>query len=126
MSIKVTTFESAEHLKTPAEFAAFLNDAFETGAPNEIVYALGIAARARGMSQIAKDTHLGRESLYKAFRPGSKPEFATAFKVMRSLGVMVIAKPLKKKKAAITSAKKQRATPKRVKVERVGGGARAA
>lgn len=103
MQLKLTPFDPAEHLKTPAEIAAFLNDALETGSPDDVVHALGIAARAHGMAQVAKDTELGRESLYKAFKPGARPEFATALKVMRSLGLSVVAKPIKRgaaKKAA--------------------------
>lgn len=99
-TLTVTRFDAAERLKSPAEIAAFLNDAFETGSPDEILHALGIAARARGMSQVSKDTELGRESLYKVFRPGAKPESATALKVMRSLGLTMVMKPSGVRKSA--------------------------
>ncbi|TDU28447.1 putative addiction module antidote protein [Panacagrimonas perspica] len=89
MPLKTTKFDAAEYLKTPEDVASFLNDAFETGAPEEIVHALGIAARARGMTEVAKLAGVGRESLYKALGEGGNPEFSTVMKVAQALGVVL-------------------------------------
>ena len=60
---------------------------FEDGDPALIAHALGVVARAKGMSRIAQAAGLGRESLYKALSPDGNPEFATVLKVMRALGL---------------------------------------
>ena len=67
--------------------AAYLEAALEDGDPRVVVHALGNIARARGMSQIARDTGLGRESLYKALSPDGNPEFATVLRVVQALGL---------------------------------------
>ena len=67
--------------------AAYLEAALEDGDPALIAAALGDIARAKGMSQIARETGLGRESLYKALSPDSNPEFSTVLKVVRALGL---------------------------------------
>jgi probable addiction module antidote protein len=64
-----------------------MNAVLETENPDLLLLALGDIARARGMAQIAKETGLGRESLYKALTPGAKPRFDTVLKVARALGV---------------------------------------
>ena len=74
--------------------AAYLEAALEDGEPAVVVQALGTIARARGMSQIARDTGLGRESLYKALSPEGNPEFATVLKVVRALGLKLHAEPV--------------------------------
>ncbi len=81
------TWDVAEHLKTDADMAAYLEAAIEDGDPAVISAAVGDIARAKGMSQIARETGLGRESLYKALSPGGNPEFATILKVVRALGL---------------------------------------
>ena len=65
----------------------------ETDDPDLLLLALGYVARARGMAQVAKDSGLGRESLYKALAPGAKPGFDTALKVARALCVRFAARP---------------------------------
>lgn len=80
-------WDAAEHLETEEDMAIYLDVALEDGDPSLIVAALGDIARARGMSQIARDTGLGRESLYKALSPRGNPEFATVLKVVRALGL---------------------------------------
>ncbi|MCX6023259.1 MAG: putative addiction module antidote protein [Chloroflexi bacterium] len=67
--------------------AAYLEAALEDGDPGLITTALGDIARAKGMAQIARESGLGRESLYKALSPEGKPEFATVLKVVRALGL---------------------------------------
>lgn len=77
----------AEHLKTEEDMAAYLEAALEEGDPALIAAALGDIARAKGMSHIARETGLGRESLYKALSPEGNPELATVLKVLRVLGL---------------------------------------
>jgi len=85
--IKTMPWDAVEHLKTDADMAAYLEAAIEDGDPAVISAAVGDIARAKGMSQIARETGLGRESLYKALSPGGNPEFATILKVVRALGL---------------------------------------
>ncbi|MEW6714277.1 MAG: addiction module antidote protein [Nitrospirota bacterium] len=85
--VKTTPWDAAEHLKTEEDMAAYLEAAIEEGDPVVISAAIGDIARAKGMSQIARETGLGRESLYKALSPGGNPEFATILKVVRALGL---------------------------------------
>jgi probable addiction module antidote protein len=89
---KTRRYDAAEYLETAEDMAAYLEAALEDGEPAVIVQALGAIARARGMSQIARDTGLGRESLYKALSPEGNPEFATVLKVVRALGLKLHAK----------------------------------
>ena len=84
---KTRPYDAAEYLETPEDMAAYLEAALEDGDPTVVTHALGTIARARGMSQIARDTGLGRESLYKALSPGGNPEFVTVLKVVRALGL---------------------------------------
>jgi len=84
---KTRPYDAAEYLETAEDMAAYLEAALEDGDPAVVTHALGTIARARGMSQIARDTGLGRESLYKALSPGGNPEFATVLKVVRALGL---------------------------------------
>jgi probable addiction module antidote protein len=84
---KTRRYDAAEYLETPEDMAAYLEAALEDGEPAVIVQALGAIARARGMTQIARDTGLGRESLYKALSHEGNPEFATVLKVVRALGI---------------------------------------
>ena len=77
----------AEHLKTDEDMAAYLEAALEDGDPVLITHVLGTIARAKGMTQLARDTGLGRESLYKALSAEGNPEFATVLKVVRALGL---------------------------------------
>jgi probable addiction module antidote protein len=86
---RMTPYDVSEHLRTPEEMAAYL-DAWLEGAPDDavgIAKALGDIARAKGMSQVAKDAGLSRESLYRALSADSSPSFATVLKVARALGV---------------------------------------
>ncbi len=80
-------WDAAEHLKSDEDIVAYLEAAFEDGDPALIAAALGDIARARGMTKVAADAGLGRESLYKALSPNGNPEFATVLKVMQALGL---------------------------------------
>ncbi|HEX4952077.1 MAG TPA: addiction module antidote protein [Thermoanaerobaculia bacterium] len=88
-STKTTPYDVAEHLRTPDEMAAYL-DAWLEEAPDDaagITRALGDIARAKGMTQVAKDAGLSRESLYRALSEQGNPSFATVLKVVKALGV---------------------------------------
>jgi len=81
------SWDAAEHLETAEDMAAYLEAALEDGDPALVAAALGDIARAKGMTQIASETGLGRESLYRALSPEGNPEFATVLKVVRALGL---------------------------------------
>jgi probable addiction module antidote protein len=87
MPLETFPYDSAELLDSPEAVAAYMEAAFETEDPAFIAHAFGIAARARGMSQIAKDAGLSRESLYRALGENGNPEFATVLKVAKALGL---------------------------------------
>lgn len=80
-------FDLAEHLKTAADIAAYLTLVIEDGDDSELAHALGVAARARGMSEVAQAAGMTREALYKALRPGAHPRFETVRRVCQALGV---------------------------------------
>jgi probable addiction module antidote protein len=84
---RTKSWDAAEHLKSDKEIAAYLEAALEDGDPVLVAAALGDIARAKGMTEIAREAGLGRESLYKALSPGGNPEFATILKVVRALGL---------------------------------------
>jgi probable addiction module antidote protein len=87
MAVKTTRFDSAAYLDSDAAIGAYLEEALATDDPAFIAQALGTVARARGMTQIAKETGLSRESLYKALSAEGNPEFSTVIRVMRALGL---------------------------------------
>jgi probable addiction module antidote protein len=89
MAVKLKKWDSAEHLKTEEDMARYWEACLEEGGddPAFITAALGTIARARGMSDLARETGLTREGLYKALSPGGNPEFATVMKVIRALGL---------------------------------------
>ena len=91
--LKTMPFDPAEYLATPRALAIYMSEALETGDSAYIMHALGVVARAKGMAEIARQTGLGRESLYKALREGGNPEFGTVVRVMRALGLSMTAKP---------------------------------
>ena len=84
---KTRAWDAAEHLETEEDMAAYLEAALAESDPALVAAALGDIARAVGMAQIARQTGLGRESLYKALSPEGNPEFATVLKVVRALGL---------------------------------------
>lgn len=89
MSLKTTPYDAAKYLDTEEAVAAFLADAFDSGDDAVFQEALQIAARARGMSEVARSAGLGRESLYKALQADAQPRFSTVRKVMAALGVQL-------------------------------------
>lgn len=93
---KTIAYDVAEQLRTPEEMAAYL-DAWLTDAPDDaagIARALGDIARAKGMTQVARDSGLSRESLYKALSENGNPSFATVLKVAKALGVRLHAQAI--------------------------------
>ncbi len=80
-------WDAADYLETEEDVVLYLEAAFEDGDPGLIAAALGDIARAKGMTTVAAEAGLGRESLYKALSPDGNPEFATVLKVMRALGL---------------------------------------
>ncbi|MFM2345366.1 MAG: hypothetical protein RL654_119 [Pseudomonadota bacterium] len=86
-------FDVAEHLKDEEDIAAYLTVVLEDGDAGLLADALGHIAKARGMTQIAKDSGLGREALYKALRPGAHPRFDTISRVCAALGVQLMVVP---------------------------------
>jgi probable addiction module antidote protein len=95
--IRVTdlpNFDPAEYLKEDADIAAYLSVVIEEGNAGELAHALGVAARARGMAQIAEETGIGREALYKALRADAQPRFDTISRVCKALGVKLVVQPM--------------------------------
>lgn len=86
-NLGVQPFDLADYLQTDEDIAEYLSQVLSEGDTDELIRAVGYVAKARGMSQIAKDSGLGRASLYKAFAPGAQPRFDTVIKVMRAIGI---------------------------------------
>jgi probable addiction module antidote protein len=84
---KTRRWDAADYLQSEVAMAAYLEAALEEGDPARFTAALGDVARAKGMTEIARQTGLGRESLYKALSRDGNPEFATVLKVVQSLGL---------------------------------------
>lgn len=86
---KITEFDPSLYLDAEETIAEYLTAALEDDDPDVFLLAVGHVAKARGMSVIARETGLGRESLYKALTPGAKPRYETIRKLLRSLGVKI-------------------------------------
>lgn len=91
---KVTDFDTSVYLDDELTIAEYLTAALEDENPDVFLSAVGNVAKARGMTQIAEQTGLGRESLYKAMAPGAKPRYDTVLRVLNSLGVKVSLSPV--------------------------------
>ena len=91
---KTSRYDVAEHLRTPKEMAAYLEACLEESGEDAafIAKALGDIARAKGMAQVARDSGLSRESLYKALSGDRNPDFETVLKVLTALGIRLHAK----------------------------------
>ena len=86
-------FDMAEHLDSDQAIAEYLTIVMEENDLGELTHALGVIARARGMSEVARAAGLTREALYKALRPNSQPRFDTIARVCAALGVKLVAQP---------------------------------
>ena len=97
---KARVWDAAEYLGTPEAIAAYLAAAFDDGDPKLISAALGDVARANGMTDLARETGLSRESLYRALSGDGNPEFSTVLKVLHAFRVRLEAKPEKVEECA--------------------------
>jgi probable addiction module antidote protein len=86
-TVQIRPWDVVDHFETEEDMIAYLDAAFEDGDPILIAAALGDVARAKGMSQIARDAGVGRESLYKSLSTSGNPEFSTVLKVIDALGL---------------------------------------
>lgn len=89
-----TIFNPEDYLTTPEAVAEYLKSAFESGNTEVIADALGVAARAHGMADVAEQTGLSRQSLYRSLSPTGRPELATVLKVVRALGISLTPSPI--------------------------------
>lgn len=96
MPLKTTRWDSAQHLKTEADIALYMEAVMEEGSddPAFIAHALGVVARARNMSQLARDAGMTREGLYKALSGQGNPSLATVMKVAHALGLRLSFRPV--------------------------------
>lgn len=94
MTTKTKPFDAARYFDTPAAQAQLLNDALASGDAGYIANALGVVARARGMTQLARDTGLARAALYSALSEDGNPRLDTILKVVRSLGIELQAREI--------------------------------
>lgn len=93
-SKQAAPYDAAEFLETDEDIVAYLNAALEVGDPSLFAAALGDIARARGMTQLAKETGITRDGLYKALSPTGNPSFATVQKVVKALGYKLDVEPV--------------------------------
>jgi probable addiction module antidote protein len=90
---KLKAFDVADYLDNDDVIAEYLTAALEDADPDVFLMAIADVAKARGMSHVASETGLGRESLYKAFAPGAKPRYDTVLKVLKAVGFQLQATP---------------------------------
>ncbi len=88
---KFSAFDAADYLDNEETIAEYITAALEDANPDVFLAAVRDVARARGMTQLAKDAGLGRESLYKALAPGAKPRYDTMLKLIHALGIKLSA-----------------------------------
>jgi probable addiction module antidote protein len=90
---KASPFDAADYLDSPEAIADYLSEAFESGDDKLIARALGTVARAKGMTEVANDTGLSRESLYRSLSEQGRPELPTAMKVLDSFDMQLTVRP---------------------------------
>lgn len=88
-------FDAADYLDNEEVIAEYITAALEDPNPKAFLAAVADVAKARGMTRLARDTGLGRESLYKALAPGAKPRYETVLKLLHGLGIKLTATPLR-------------------------------
>ena len=93
MKTKTVPWDSSSALRSNEEIAAYIDAVLEDGDPTLLAHALGVVARAKGMTDLAKETGMGRESLYKSLSTDGNPSFSTVIKVLSALGVKRHATP---------------------------------
>jgi probable addiction module antidote protein len=94
MALETTRLDLAQYLETDEDVAGFLAETAREGTEDDFIHALGIAARARGMTEIARKAGVTRASLYKSLSEGGNPEFGTIAKVCAALGVKLVPQPV--------------------------------
>jgi probable addiction module antidote protein len=92
MALETTLYDTADYLDSPEAIAAYIEAAFEDGDPALITHALGVVARAKGMSQLARDAGVTREALYKALTAAGDPKLSTFIGVLKALGMRLTAR----------------------------------
>ncbi len=92
MTLNLTTYDPAEDLTSDTAVATFMAEAFASGDSAYIAHALGVVTRAKGMAQIATQTGLSREQLYRSFSQNGNPTLKTTLAVMKALGIELTAK----------------------------------
>ena len=97
---KTKPFDPAEYLDDGESIAAYMSEALETEDPAFVADALGVVARARGMSEVAREAGVSRESLYRSLSTDGNPEFATVLRVIRAMGLRLSVTPIIHKKPA--------------------------
>jgi probable addiction module antidote protein len=95
MPVKTVPWDSAAALRNNQEIAAYIDAVLEVGDPTLLAHALGVVARAKGMTSLAKETGMGRESLYKSLSNDGNPSFSTVINVLSVLGVKLHAMPIR-------------------------------
>jgi probable addiction module antidote protein len=107
---KIAPYDSAEFLNSPKAVQFYMEEAMESGDPQLITHALGVVARAKSMSDIARKSGLSRESLYRSLSPSGKPEFGTVMSVLKALDLGLSVKPRAIVKGSVrgSSAKKKK------------------
>lgn len=92
--LETRTWDAADHLASPDDIAEYLSEALKDGDPGFFEHALGVVARAEGMSSVAASTGLNRENLYRTLSDDSNPRFQTVVKILDSLGLAFDVKPV--------------------------------
>lgn len=110
---ELKVFDAANFLTDEERIAAYLASALTDNDPAGFQVALGTVAKARGMTQLARDAGIKRESLYKSLGPGGNPEFGTIFSVVRALGLKLTVSPIDADSVMVHDVKVERATIKR-------------
>src|SRR4051794_39442104 len=98
---KTAPYDTAEFLDSPKAIRFYMEEAMESGDPRLITHALGVVARAKSMSDIARKSGLSRESLYRSLSPTGKPEFGTIMSVLKALDLGLSIKPRAAGKASM-------------------------
>jgi probable addiction module antidote protein len=91
--MKTSRFDISEHLDNEEVIAEYINAALEEGDDDLLLAAISDVAKARGMTQVAANAGVGRESLYKSLKPGARPSFQTIHKLLKALGVKITFEP---------------------------------
>jgi probable addiction module antidote protein len=100
-NLDLEDFDPAEYLTSPEAIAAYINEALASGDTALFAAAVNHVARGRGMADIARESGLAREGLYKALRPGSQPRMETMTRVLKAMGVQLVAQPLAVQQASV-------------------------